>query len=97
MGGGYGRMGMMGHLGQMGQMLRRNGNIFQMPPIKKKLPNSGGGFSQIPLFFLQEKLPQNGLHGGGGNSHSSPFFLLGASFNTEIALAIQSYNFFDIS
>ena len=35
MGGGYGRMGMMGHLGQMGQMLRRNGNVFQMLPIKK--------------------------------------------------------------
>ena len=78
MGGGYGRMGMMGHLGQMGQMMRRNGNIFQMLPIKKIwefCQNSGGGFSQIPLFFLQEKLPQNGLHGGGGDSHISPFFI----------------------
>ena len=77
MGGGYGRMGMMwqcplalGHLGQMGQMLRRNGNVFQMHPIKKNgkmwefCQNSGGGLSQIPLtfflLFLQEKLPQNG-------------------------------------
>ena len=40
MGGGYGRMGTMGDLGQMGQMMRRNGNVFQMLPIKNKLANS---------------------------------------------------------
>ena len=50
MGEGYGRMGMMGDLGQMGQMMRRNGNVFQMLPIKKNgkmwefCQNSGGGF-----------------------------------------------------
>ena len=107
MGGGYGRMGMMwqcplalGHLGQMGQMMRRNGNIFQMPPIKKKLPNSGGGFSQIPLFFCKRNCHKMGYMGGGGGGWGGiPIFsfLLGASFNTEIALAMQSYNFFDMS
>ena len=62
---GYGRMGMMGHLGQMGQMMKRNGNVFQMLPIKKKwenvgiLPKQWGRFLQNPtyifLLFLQEK------------------------------------------
>ena len=32
---GYGHMGMMGNLGQMGQMMKRNGNVFPMLPIKK--------------------------------------------------------------
>ena len=73
-GGGYGRMGMMGHLGQMGQMLRRNGNIFQMPPIKKKLPNSGGGFSQIPLFFYKRNCHKMGYMGGGGGAPIFPLF-----------------------
>ena len=51
-------MGMMGHLGQMGQMMKRNGNVFQMLPIKKNgkmwefCQNSGGGFSKIPLTFF---------------------------------------------
>ena len=65
MGEGYGRMGMIGDLGQMGQMMRRNGNVFQMLPIKKKwenvgiLPKQWGRFLQNPtyifLLFLQEK------------------------------------------
>ena len=84
MGGGYGRMGTMGHLGQMGQMMRRNGNIFQMLPIKKNvgiLPKQWGRVLPNPTVFLQKKLPQNGLHGrkglGGGvgvNSHISFFY-----------------------
>ena len=101
MDGGYGRMGMMGqcplalgHLGQMGQMLRRNGNVFQMPPLKKMwelCQNSGGGFSQIPLFFYKRNSHNMGYMGGRGWGESIPIFLflLGASFNTEIALAIQ--------
>ena len=95
MGGGYGRMGMMG------QMLRRNGNVFQMPPIKKNvgiLPKQWGRVLPNPTVFLQKKLPQNGLHGRrGGGLPYFPFFLLKASFYTEIALAMQSYNFFDMS
>ena len=87
-------MGMMGHLGQMGQMMRRNGNIFQMLPIKKIwefCQNSGGGFSQIPLFFYKRNCHKMGYMGGRGWGESIPIFLflLGASFNTEIALAIQ--------
>ena len=82
MGGGYGRMGMMGHLGQMGQMLRRNGNVFQMLPIKKNgkmwefCQNSGGGLSQIPLtffdcFFIRETTTKWGR----GNFPYFPFFI----------------------
>ena len=55
MGGGYGRMGMMGHLGQMGQMLRRNGNVFQMLPIKKNvgiLPKQWGRFLPNPTYIF---------------------------------------------
>ena len=79
MGGGYGRMGTMGHLGQMGQMMRRNGNIFQMLPIKKIwefCQNSGGGFSQIPLFFYKRNCHKMGcmVGGGGGRIPIFPLF-----------------------
>ena len=95
-----GQMGQIGRMGQMGQMLRRNGNVFQMLPIKKNVgicQNSGGGFSQIPLFFYKRNCHKMGYMGGGGGLPYFPFFLLKASFYTEIALAMQSYNFFDIS
>ena len=67
-------------LGQMGQMLRRNGNVFQMPPIKKNvgiLPKQWGRVLTNPTVFLQKKLPQNGLHGRrrrGGGFPYFPFF-----------------------
>ena len=66
-------MGTMGDLGQMGQMMRRNGNVFQMLPIKKngkiwqfsKTVGKGSPKSNLNFFivFLQEKLPQNGKKG----------------------------------
>ena len=56
MGGGYGRMGMMGHLGQMGQMLRRNGNVFQMLPIKEM--GKCGNFAKT----VGEVSPKSHLH-----------------------------------
>ena len=74
--------------------------FFQMPPIKKNvgiLPKQWGRVLPNPTVFLQKKLPQNGLHGGVGGQFPYFLFLLGASFNIEIALAMQSYNFFDIS
>ena len=65
-----GQMGQIGRMGQMGQMLRRNGNVFQMPPIKKETwefcQNSGGGFSQIPLFFYKRNCHKMGYMGGRG-------------------------------
>ena len=40
---------------------------------------------------------EEGVGGWGGGQFPYFLFLLGASFNIEIALAMQSYNFFDIS
>ena len=50
MGGGYGRMGMMG------QMLRRNGNVFQMLPIKEM--GKCGNFAKT----VGEVSPKSHLH-----------------------------------
>ena len=56
MGEGYGRMGMMGDLGQMGQMMRRNGNVFQMLPIKEM--GKCGNFAKT----VGEVSPKSHLH-----------------------------------
>ena len=51
-----GQMGQIGRMGQMGQMLRRNGNVFQMLPIKEM--GKCGNFAKT----VGEVSPKSHLH-----------------------------------